>query len=265
MNQALLDLAKLLAREGGAIAWEGFISGTRTGSLKSDRSYLSYYDTKVEDYIREGILARYPDHALFGEEQGHFGSDSAYTWYIDPIDGTTNFTLGIPLFCTIISVAKNNIPVAAAIYVPCLDSLFWAAKDKGAYCNDTRLLQHSSASLNEITLQIEWNRNSTVANKALGFISDNAQYFRSIRRFGSFASMCLHLQSDSPLVLLFFQQNQPYETMAAYLILKEVGYIVVDHTGEDWLEGDQTILLGCSHEQMAQMTPMLITTSGDEV
>ncbi|MDX1584571.1 MAG: inositol monophosphatase family protein, partial [Thermoanaerobaculia bacterium] len=85
--------------------------------------------------LRESILSRWPDHSILGEEQGATEGKSAYSWTIDPIDGTMSLRNGVPLFGTILALHADSEPLLGIIQLPMLDRCYWAAKGLGTRCN----------------------------------------------------------------------------------------------------------------------------------
>src|SRR6056297_3496811 len=96
-------------------------------------------DKTAEKIIKKIIIEKYPDHNILGEESGQSHKNSDYTWVIDPLDGTHNYLMGNPLFCTAIALTYKNEVILGVIYAPYLKELYWAEKGKGAYLNDKKI------------------------------------------------------------------------------------------------------------------------------
>ena len=96
-------------------------------------------DKQSEALIIKKIKEHFPDHAILGEESGANVSASEYRWIIDPLDGTTNYTLGLPLYSVTIGIEHHGEIIAGAGYDPNADELFTAEKGKGAFCNGKRI------------------------------------------------------------------------------------------------------------------------------
>jgi histidinol-phosphatase len=111
---------------------------TNTGTAyehKADNSPVTLADAEIEESIISSIKKSYPDHSIIGEESGMKESSSEYTWVIDPIDGTKNFTRGVPLFGTLLALMKNNEVIVGVSYMPIFEELVYAAKGYGAFLN----------------------------------------------------------------------------------------------------------------------------------
>lgn len=121
------------AREAGAIALEGFRHRDLGVFVKTSiHDLVTRYDRACEDHIRAAIVAAFPDSSIVGEEAGSSGGSGPLTWYIDPIDGTSNFARGIAMWAVSIGVARDGEMIAGVIYDPAGDQLFWA-DDRGAF------------------------------------------------------------------------------------------------------------------------------------
>ncbi|MEX2324878.1 MAG: inositol monophosphatase family protein [Nitriliruptoraceae bacterium] len=121
------EFANALADVADAITTAAFRSSFRVDT-KSDGTWVTNIDRDVEQALRQQIADEFPEHAVLGEEDGRIGDPSAPTWIIDPIDGTTNFVKGNPIFATLIALQVEGVEVAAAVSAPALSSRWDAAK-----------------------------------------------------------------------------------------------------------------------------------------
>lgn len=133
MVQAALKAGKSLTRDFGEVQ-------NLQVSLKGPGDYVSQADRKAEKIVREELLKARPTYGFLGEESDEItGTDGAHRWIVDPLDGTTNFLHGIPLFCTSIALERSGEIVAGVVYNPATDDLFTAERGGGAFVNDRRL------------------------------------------------------------------------------------------------------------------------------
>lgn len=132
-SDAVARFARRIAREAGQLALTGFRSSDLVVSEKQDRhDVVTELDGACEDLLRERILAAFPDSTIVGEEGAAHRGTGALTWYLDPIDGTSNFARGIPLWAVSIGVEAGGELIAGVIFDPVADHLFWA-DDRGAF------------------------------------------------------------------------------------------------------------------------------------
>ncbi|WP_050183536.1 inositol monophosphatase family protein [Domibacillus robiginosus] len=102
-------------------------------TIKAAKDFVTEMDIKVEALIIERIQQKYPDHRIFSEEAGVIEADSDYEWVIDPIDGTINYSIGVPQYGVSIALTYKGEPVVGVIDLPGLDETYWASKGGGAF------------------------------------------------------------------------------------------------------------------------------------
>jgi myo-inositol-1(or 4)-monophosphatase len=138
----ILEVARTTARTVGDRLLSDF--GSAQGQEKADGSLVTASDRWADAEIRSSIAAAFPTHAILSEEAEHGFTSAEWTWIIDPLDGTTNFTRGIPLWGISIGLLYNGVPVFGYVYFPPLNQAFhgfWAGNTgldlpTGAYLND---------------------------------------------------------------------------------------------------------------------------------
>jgi histidinol phosphatase-like enzyme (inositol monophosphatase family) len=133
-----IELAKLLVQEAAALAIDYQRRGV-TAEAKLDESPVTAADRACEKLIVDQITREFPDDGILGEEGSNRNSHSGRKWIIDPIDGTRDFVRGIPLWAVLIALEHDGQVVVGAAHCPLQGMLFWAAKNQGAWSNDTRL------------------------------------------------------------------------------------------------------------------------------
>ena len=128
----ILKTAESIALEAGVLAKKGFESEKSLSLKSSTIDLVTEYDQACENLIRQRLNAAFPDHRIVGEEQGADEGDSRCVWYVDPIDGTTNFAHGVPHFCVSIGMFFDNNPTVGVVFNPMSGELFSGAKGLGA-------------------------------------------------------------------------------------------------------------------------------------
>jgi histidinol-phosphatase len=133
--RALLDFAHQIAWRAGKITLRHF-QGDLAVDHKADESPVTIADRESEAFLRAAISARYPDHAILGEEEGLTGgADATYRWILDPIDGTKSFVRGVPLYGVMVALVREGEPVLGVVNVPALDEVVYAARGQGCWWN----------------------------------------------------------------------------------------------------------------------------------
>jgi myo-inositol-1(or 4)-monophosphatase len=132
-----IELLKRLVVEAGkrALARCGAVACER----KADQSLVTDVDRDTERFLSTELARAYPEFGFLGEEYGRRGDRDAPLWACDPVDGTTNFVFGLPHWCVSVGLVHEGVPLLGALYLPCLDELFWAMRGQGAFCNGVRL------------------------------------------------------------------------------------------------------------------------------
>jgi myo-inositol-1(or 4)-monophosphatase len=136
----LLEFTTNLAQEAGQELLDRFqLSGTQS-ELKADRSIVTEVDLAVDRLIAEAIHLRYPEDGLISEELRPFSTENPpAVWVVDPLDGTTNYALGLPFWGVSIARLRDGWPEVAALYFPTLGELYTAERGQGAYFNQKPL------------------------------------------------------------------------------------------------------------------------------
>ncbi len=146
MCQAALKAGRGLARDFGEVQ-------NLQVSIKGPGDFVTSADTKAEQVIRYQLEKARPDWGFLMEESGEIpGSDPQHRWIVDPLDGTTNFLHGIPLFCVSIGLERDGRMVAGVVYNPVLDELFTAELGVGAHLNDRRIRVGARRDLGECVI-----------------------------------------------------------------------------------------------------------------
>lgn len=114
-------------------------AGKRKARLKKRHEVVTESDMEAHDMIRAAIQKRYPGHSFVSEEGGSIQQDSPYTWVVDPLDGTLNYTIGNPFFCSSVSLLENGFPILSVLYAPVLNELFIAQKGRTATLNNKKI------------------------------------------------------------------------------------------------------------------------------
>ena len=136
----LLKTAQTAANAANLMSLPGFTGRQFTVSRKADNSEVTEIDRNTETAITSVLRGVTPDFGIYGEEHGVSGpTDVEYTWVIDPIDGTTNFVRGVPVWGSLIALVHNEVPVLSVVSAPALGMRWWASVGSGAYFNGTRI------------------------------------------------------------------------------------------------------------------------------
>ena len=219
-----------IAREAGARLREYFIQGVAT-EYKGDVDLVTVADRTVEKLIRRRLGEAFPEHGIFGEEGTRERLDSEYRWYVDPLDGTTNFAHGFPQFC--VSMGLEHRPkgikpdddgtlVAGVIYDPMRDELFAAERGRGTQLNGKPARVSRNATLAEALLATGFPSRKRHASPNIHFYHEFTLRSHGVRRAGSAALDLAYVACGRMDGFWEFNLN-PWDTAAGILLVEEAG------------------------------------------
>jgi myo-inositol-1(or 4)-monophosphatase len=208
-------------------------------SQKQVNDFVTEVDQAAEAAIIETLLTAYPDHGIWAEESGreHGVQDSDFMWIIDPLDGTTNFIHGLPVYCVSIALAFKGKIEQAVIYDPSRNDLFTASKGRGAYLNDRRLRVSKRTRLQDCLISTGFPfRPGDDFNGYLLMMGDMMKLTSGLRRPGS-AALDLAYVAAGYTDGFFEPGLQPWDVAAGSLLVTEAGGLVGNFSGDaDFLE-----------------------------
>ncbi|GAB4214971.1 MAG: inositol monophosphatase family protein [Rhodoferax sp.] len=231
----MVNVAVKAARAAGAIINRASldVESVRV-TQKQVNDFVTEVDHASEAIIIETLLGAYPGHAIWAEESGrtHGAQDSEYVWIIDPLDGTTNFIHGFPVYCVSIALAVRGRIEQAVIYDPTRNDLFTATRGRGAYLNNRRIRVAKRVRLKECLISTGFPfRKGDDFNTYLCMMGDMMQRTAGLRRPGAAALDLAYVAagfSDG-----FFELGlQPWDVAAGSLLITEAGGLVGNFTGE---------------------------------
>jgi len=238
-----------IAREAGALLRSYFEHGV-TAEYKGDVDLVTVADRASEKLIVERLHAAYPTHGIYGEEGTRSHLESEYRWYIDPLDGTTNFAHGFPIFCVSMGL-EHRLPglapdadgelVAAVIYDPTRDDLFTAEAGKGAYINGRRIHTSKTPSLAESITATGFPSQKRHTSPNIHFYQQFTLRSHGVRRTGS-AAMDLAYVAMGRLEGFWEFNLNPWDTAAGVLLVREAGGTVTHMDGSPFTLDSREVL-----------------------
>jgi myo-inositol-1(or 4)-monophosphatase len=246
----MLNIAVSAARAAGSIINRAAldIESVRI-SQKLANDFVTEVDQNAEKAIIETLLGAYPTHGIWAEESGqeHGNKDSDFMWIIDPLDGTTNFIHGYPVYCVSIGLAvkdkHGNLKMdQAVVYDPTRNDLFTASKGRGAYMNDRRIRVSKRIALKDclLTTGLPFRAGET-PEKAFEILTDVMRQCPAIRRGGAAALDMAYVAagfSDGYFETGLF----PWDAAAGSLLITEAGGLVGNYSGEaNFLEAKELV------------------------
>ena len=219
-----------VAREAGIFLKER-LNEKHVIDYKGEINIVTEEDRLSESMITSKIRERYPDHDILAEESAGTARYSRCRWIIDPLDGTTNYAHGYPVFCVSIAFEKDGEIVLGVIYNPMLDEIFMAEKGKGAFLNGKKIAVSNTMVLSQSLLatgfpyDIRSNRNNNI-----NYFNGMAKSAQAIRRAGS-AALDMAYIAAGRFDGFWELRLMPWDTAAGWLMIHESGGIVTDLFG----------------------------------
>lgn len=241
--------ATRIAIEAGALLREYYRKGVET-EYKGDVDLVTEADRASEKLIVDRLHKIFPDHGIYGEEGTRSGLESEYRWYIDPLDGTTNFAHGFPVFCVSMGLerrarsssrSEDGEIVAGVIFDPTRDELFTAEKGKGAYLNGTRIHVSRTRVLAEALVATGFPSHKRHENPNIHFYQQFTLRSHGVRRAGSAALDLAYTACGRFDAYWEFNLNA-WDTAAGALLVTEAGGTMTRYDGSPFRLDSKEIL-----------------------
>jgi len=248
-----------IAREAGARLREFFSEGVAT-EYKGDVDLVTVADRTVEKLIRTRLSEVFPDHGMYGEEGTREKLEREFRWYVDPLDGTTNFAHGFPQFCVSMGLEQrpaglgpqqDGVLVAAVIYDPMRDELFSAERGRGAKLNGRPAQVSRIPDLAEALVSTGFPSRKRHENPNIHFYHEFTLRSHGVRRAGSAALDLAYVAAGRLEAFWEFNLN-PWDTAAGILLVEEAGGRVSDFSGNRVQLESREVLAsnGLIHDEM---------------
>lgn len=255
VNPLFLSTAIEAVVRAGDLQMAGFGTGVRVDK-KGAIDLVTEVDLEVERMFRALIAERFPDHDVLAEELGNAGARGArHRWVFDPLDGTTNFAHGVPIFCASLALEIDGQAVVAAVYDPNRRELFTAEAGVGSWLNGRRLKVSANASVLESMLVTGFPYHvHQQADEFLKVFGQVLRHARAVRRLGS-AAIDICWVAAGRMDGFWEASLKPWDTRAAALILEEAGGKVTGMDGKHWIPEDGHILAtnGLIHDEVLKI------------
>ncbi len=241
-----------IIREAGALLMSYF--HRRIGyEYKGDVDLVTEADRASEKFITERLRSRWPDFGILGEEGTRSDMAAEYRWLVDPLDGTTNFAHGYPVFCISIALVRGEDLIAGFLYDPTRDEFFSAEPGAGAKLNGQALHVSKTQTLSESLLGTGFPSHKRHKNPNIHFYHQLTLRSHGLRRAGSAALDLANVASGRYDGFWEFNLN-PWDTAAGVLLVREAGGIVTRFDGSPFLLNSREVLAsnGIIHQELME-------------
>lgn len=248
-RQDYLTPMQELAREAGAVLLGCF--GKVAIEYKGEVDLVTEADRSSEKLIVERIRKQWPDHDLIGEEGSRRETGSDFRWYVDPLDGTTNFAHGYPVFCVSMALEHKGERIAGVIYDPCRDEMFAAEKGSGARLSGRPIHVSKITRLAESLVGTGFPSHKRHQNPNIHFYHQITLRSHGVRRAGSAALDLCCVAAGRYDVFWEFRLN-PWDTAAGVLLVEEAGGRVSNFSGGPFNIDSREVLAsnGLVHQEL---------------
>lgn len=221
------------ARLGGEILLRHYGKVQRVEIKENQSSVVTEADLASEHVIVERITRSFPDHNLIAEEAGRVDRGSEWTWVIDPLDGTSNFAVGLPWFGVMIAVAYQDRPRQAVMFLPLENRMYVAAEGGGASCNGQPVKVTSQSDLSRVLCAcgLDASSDPRAIERQASFLGRLVQAARNIRATNSLIDFAYTV--DGRLGAAINHNMKIWDIAAPWLILREAGAVVTDLAGRE--------------------------------
>jgi len=240
LNKIALRVSNVAQDAGNFIRKQSEAFNSDLVKSKAHHDLVSYVDTEAEKMIVDGLMEIIPGASFYTEEETSARSSGEFTWYIDPLDGTTNFIHGVAPYSVSIALCHNTEVLVGVVYDIPAKELFHAIKGGGAYMNGIQIRVSDSKTVDQSLLATGFPVRKFDRLKEYMLL---LEYFirnsRGVRRMGS-ASVDLSHVASGKYDAFFEYGLSPWDIMAGMLIIREAGGRVTDFTGnETSVTGDE--------------------------
>ncbi len=226
-HKTFLNAALIMAEKAGDIHMKYFRKSNLQQTTKlNDSDVVTIADKESESAILDYIHKNFPNHGIISEESGNDHGDREWRWVIDPLDGTTNFSMGLPVFSVSIALEHHHEAIVGVVFAPYLNECFYAVKGEGAWLNGKPIRCSDKTKISQAVLAtgVPYDRNDNADNN-LSEICRMALKVRGIRRMGSAAiDLCY---TGAGFLDAFWELNlNRWDVAAGQLIASEAGVII---------------------------------------
>ena len=249
LSQDYLTSMQELAREAGSVLMSYF--GKVAVEYKGEVDLVTEADRSAEKLIAAHIRKQWPRHDLMAEEGSRNETGSDFRWYVDPLDGTTNFAHGYPVFCVSIALEYKSERIAGVIYDPCRDEMFAAEKGAGSRMNNRPIHVSKIRRLAESLVGTGFPSHKRHKNPNIHFYHQITLRSHGVRRAGSAALDLCCVACGRYDAFWEFNLN-PWDTAAGVLLVQEAGGKITDFTGGPFAISSREVLASNSlvHDEL---------------
>ena len=238
-----LTFAKAIVQEAGTSALKEFAHWKDIAIReKGAQDFVSEVDKATERFLRSKIQDHFADDGIVGEEYGRTNNLAGFQWVLDPIDGTANYISGVPVWCIVVALVREQETVGGVIYDPNNDELFSAELGHGAFLNDRRLGSKKESRLDVSTVSLGYSGRTTT-KPVVAVINEIFKLGGVFSRNGSGALSLAHVADQRYSGYIEHHMNA-WDCLAGQLLVKEAGGLVEDQNAQEMIDYGGRVIAG---------------------
>ena len=238
-----IDVAWQCARSGGGLALSRF-RGDQVIDVKGHRNVVTETDVEAELRIKAILADAYPQHKILSEETASdTDASTGWTWVIDPIDGTKNYSIGIPFWCTNVALCLDAQPVLGLTYDAVHEEGFWAIAGGGAFLNDAPIRVSEKPDVFSAIIGIDLGYDDALGAQQLDLLRRIFPRTQGFRLTGS-AALGMAYAACGRIDLYAHLSTSPWDVAAGMVLIREAGGVASDRAGHEMQITDRAFAAG---------------------
>lgn len=230
------EFAMGIAIRSGTILMRNFYDQQKRKPTKKSRFELvTKSDLEVHKFMERKIMAQFPKHNFVSEEGEPIDNGSEFTWVVDPLDGTLNYTIANPFFCTSITVLVHGIPTIGIIYAPILQEMFVVEKDRKCRMGERNQYVSKVGKMEDSVLSFAYfRRDKESRDKLLKVWGNFEEQARSMRHFGCTSLELAYTAAGRMEGTIISPPLRMWDVAAGMLMVETAGGTITDFKGKEW-------------------------------
>ena len=239
-GKSALEVATEAARSAGQVLRNNFRQ-ERQVKFKGRANIVTDVDLQSEKALKSFLRAEFPDHSILSEESQAVSGNSSYKWILDPLDGTNNYSFGVPFFSVVIALTRGRDVLLGIVYDPMRDEMFSAQKGKGACFNNSPVHVTNKKTVKDSLIGLDLGYVDEKGKRSLEFISSLWPRMYAYRIMGS-AALGMAYTACGRLDLYFHLLLYPWELACGSLLVSEAGGVVTDLDGKPLKKWENSVI-----------------------
>jgi len=237
----------------GTILMRNFHDSVKRNPVKKSRyEIVTKSDIEVHKFIEFKIKQQFPDHNFLSEEGDRIEQGSKYTWVVDPLDGTLNYTIGNPFFSTSLTLLESGVPIIAVTYAPFGREMFVAEKGRAARLNERNMKVSKETSLADSVVSYAYfYREKSSRDKAMKLLMNLEDKSRSMRHLGCTSLELAYVATGRLEAEVISPPLRHWDIAAGILLVESAGGKITNFKGEEWEGLHQGIVASNGHTHNA--------------